>query len=96
MEHHHAGAHRVDLVVYPGFKALEAIGPMSVFDYANVHLRHKGLPDGYVVRVVASQAGLVPSDTLMGLQASHTLAQVEAEGTGWWTGWREWLPGSGA
>ena len=52
---------------------------MSVFDYANVHLRHKGLPDGYVVRVVASQAGLVPSDTLMGLQASHTLAQVEAE-----------------
>ncbi len=82
MENHHAGAHRVDLVVYPGFKALEAIGPMSVFDYANVHLRHKGLPDGYAVRVVASQAGLVPSDTLMGLQASHTLAQVEAEGTG--------------
>ncbi|UUC92302.1 MULTISPECIES: GlxA family transcriptional regulator [Comamonas] len=82
MEHHHAGAHRVDLVVYPGFKALEAIGPMSVFDYANVHLRHKGLPEGYMVRVVASQSGLVPSDTLMGLQASHTLAQVEAEGTG--------------
>ena len=47
MEHRHAGAHRVDLVVYPGFKALEAIGPMSVFDYANVHLRQKGLPDGY-------------------------------------------------
>jgi hypothetical protein len=57
MEHRHAGAHRVDLVVYPGFKALEAIGPMSVFDYANVHLRQKGLPDGYAVRVVAAQAG---------------------------------------
>ena len=55
---------------------------MSVFDYANVHLRQKGLPDGYVVRVVAAQAGLVQSDTLMGLQATHTLAQVEADGTG--------------
>ena len=82
MEHRHAGAHRVDLVVYPGFKALEAIGPMSVFDYANVHLRHKGQPDGYAVRVVAAQTGLVQSDTLMGLQATHTLAQLEADGTG--------------
>jgi hypothetical protein len=33
------------------------------------------------VRVVAAQAGPVPSDTLMGLQATHTLAQV-ADGTG--------------
>ena len=82
MEHRHAGAHRVDLVVYPGFKALEAIGPMSVFDYANVHLRQKGLPDGYAVRVVAVQTGLVQSDTLMGLQATHTLAQLETDGTG--------------
>lgn len=82
MEHRHAGAHRVDLVVYPGFKALEAIGPMSVFDYANVHLRQKGQPDGYAVRVVAAQTGLVQSDTLMGLQATHTLTQLEADGTG--------------
>ena len=82
MEHRHAGAHRVDLVVYPGFKALEAIGPMSVFDYANVHLRQKGQPDGYTVRVVAAQTGLVQSDTLMGLQATHTLTQLEADGTG--------------
>ena len=44
---------------------------MSVFDYANVHLRQKGLPDGYAVRVVAAQAAMVPSDTLMGLQATH-------------------------
>ena len=42
MDHHHSGPHRVDLVVYPGFKALEAVGPMSVFDYANVHLRRRG------------------------------------------------------
>lgn len=79
MEHHHHGAHRVDLVVYPGFKALEAVGPMSVFDYANVHLRQKGLPDGYALRIVAAQQGLVQSDTLVALQATHTLADVEQD-----------------
>ena len=79
MEHRHAGAHRVDIVVYPGFKALEAIGPMSVFEYANVHLRAKGLADGYALRVVAAQRGLVRSDTLMALEATHTLADVEQD-----------------
>ena len=77
MNHRHASAHRVDLVVYPGFKALEAVGPMSVFDYANVHLRQQGRPDGYVVRVVAAQRGAVQSDTLMALTATHTLAELE-------------------
>ncbi len=77
MKHHHPGAHRVDVIVYPGFKALEAVGPMSVFDYANVHLRQKGLPDGYALRVVAAEKGLVRSDTLMALEATHTLADVE-------------------
>jgi transcriptional regulator GlxA family with amidase domain len=79
MDHRHASAHQVDLVIYPGFKALEAIGPMSVFDYANVHLRQKGQPEGYAVRVVAAQRGTVASDTLMALQATHTLAELEAE-----------------
>ncbi|NMM77424.1 AraC family transcriptional regulator [Rhodococcus sp. SRB_17] len=81
MDHHHAHAHRVDLVVYPGFKALEAVGPMSVFDYANVHLRQHGRPDGYAVRVVAARRGAVPSDTLMALDATHTLAELEEEGS---------------
>ncbi|WP_027016635.1 GlxA family transcriptional regulator [Comamonas composti] len=82
MEHRHPGVHRVDLVVYPGFKALEAIGPMSVFDYANVHLRQQGRSDGYEVRVVAERAGAVRSDTRMELQATHTLAQMEIGGAG--------------
>jgi len=84
MDHHHphAQAHRIDLVVYPGFKALEAVGPMSVFDYANVHLRQHGRPDGYEVRVAAVQKGAVPSDTLMALNATHTLAELEQGGTG--------------
>lgn len=74
----HAGAHRVDILVYPGFKALEAIGPMSVFDYANVHLALRGRPAGYAVRVVASARGPVRSDTLMALEATHSLADAEA------------------
>lgn len=78
----HAGAHRVDLVVYPGFKALEAVGPMSVFDYANLHLRKRGRPDGYVVRVVAEQAGSVRSDTLMALDATASLADLDRGGVG--------------
>ncbi|RYF20895.1 MAG: helix-turn-helix domain-containing protein [Comamonadaceae bacterium] len=79
---HASHAHRVDLVVYPGFKALEAVGPMSVFDYANVHLRQHGRPDGYEVRVVAAHKGAVASDTLMALQATHTLADLEQDGAG--------------
>ena len=82
MEHRHAGAHRVDLVVYPGFKALEAIGPMSVFDYANVHLRERGRPDGYDVRIVAAERGMVRSDTLMSLEATHSLDDVERDRLG--------------
>lgn len=82
MEHRLHSAHRVDLVVYPGFKALEAVGPMSVFDYANVHLRQHGRPDGYAVRIVAAEAGPVASDTLMALTATHTLAELEQDGAG--------------
>ncbi len=63
----------VDIVVYPGFKAMEAIGPLSVFEYANVHLRRDGRPDGYAVRIASMHAGHVPSDTLMSLQATRPL-----------------------
>ena len=74
-------ARSITLVVYPGFKALEAFGPMSVFDYANVHLRQRGLPDGYAVQIAAAQRGPVPSDTLMQLDASLALADWQAEAT---------------
>jgi len=82
MEHRHAHPHRIDLVVYPGFKSLEAIGPMSVFDYANVHLRARGHSDGYEVRITAARKGLVPSDTLMALEATQSLAGLREQGTG--------------
>lgn len=63
----------IDLIVYPGFKAMEAIGPMSVFEYANVHLQRDGKPPGYEVRITSLREGAVPSDTLMSLHATHAL-----------------------
>ncbi|WP_010105640.1 GlxA family transcriptional regulator, partial [Verminephrobacter aporrectodeae] len=66
-------ARRVDIVVYPGFKALEAIGTMSVFEYANIHLARQKQPRGYDVAVVSTAAGAVPSDMLMSLVATRGL-----------------------
>jgi transcriptional regulator GlxA family with amidase domain len=63
----------VDLVVYPGFKALEAIGPMTVFEYANIHLELRGRARMYAVAVAALEAGPVRSDMLMSLDATRVL-----------------------
>ncbi|MBB5370688.1 MULTISPECIES: GlxA family transcriptional regulator [unclassified Janthinobacterium] len=63
----------VDIIVYPGFKALEAIGAMKVFDYANTHLRLRQLAGGYDVQIVSTTVGPVESDTLMSLHASKAL-----------------------
>lgn len=62
---------RVDLVVYPGFKALEAIGTMSVFEYANLHLVGQGRPAGYQVNISSVAIGPVQSDLQMRLEASR-------------------------
>lgn len=63
----------VDMVVYPGFKAVEAIGPMSVFEYANLHRERRGLAPGYDVRVASFKTGQVRSDTLMLLDATKVI-----------------------
>lgn len=67
---HSKPAITVDIVVYPGFKAMEAIGPMSVFEYANLHLQRRGQGPGYDVCIASSQLGPVRSDTLMSLEAT--------------------------
>nr|WP_315233929.1 helix-turn-helix domain-containing protein [uncultured Albidiferax sp.] len=68
---------RVDVVVYPGFKAIEAIGAMSVFEYANLHLTQQGRPPGYQLHIVSVAAGPVASDTHMQLQAAAALRTDE-------------------
>ncbi|MGI4935701.1 MAG: GlxA family transcriptional regulator [Janthinobacterium lividum] len=69
-------ARTVDIIVYPGFKAMEAIGPMSVFEYANLHLQRHHQPPGYDVRIVSSRLGAIPSDTLMSLEATKVLSTL--------------------
>lgn len=66
----------VDIIVYPGFKALEAIGPMSVFEYANLHLQRRGQSSGYDVQVASTSIGPVQSDTLMSLHASKAINTI--------------------
>ncbi|MCT8965467.1 GlxA family transcriptional regulator [Pseudomonas veronii] len=66
----------IDIVIYPEFKSFEAIGPMTVFTYANKHLEAQDREPGYKVRIVSTKLGPVVSDTLMTLTASHTLGEV--------------------
>jgi len=66
----------VDLIVYPGFKSLEAIGPMSVFEYANLHLERRGHRAGYDVRIASTRLGAVNSDTLMSLDATKVISPL--------------------
>ncbi|GGG61218.1 AraC family transcriptional regulator [Salipiger pallidus] len=74
-------ARRIGLVIYPGFKTLEATGPLSVLHYANEHLRVAGRPTGYDVTVMAPRPGHVPSDTLVSLEATEALPQGDLPNT---------------
>jgi transcriptional regulator GlxA family with amidase domain len=63
----------VDIIVYPGFKALEAIGALKVFDCANSRLAARAKGDGYQVCIASTQTGMVASDTIMSLHASKKI-----------------------
>lgn len=65
---------RVDIVIYPGFKALEAIGALTVFEYANAKRTEAGLVPAYALRLCAPAPGMIPSDTQIVLEARHGLA----------------------
>lgn len=69
--HDKSDGHRVHIVIYPGFKSLEAIGALTVFDYANARLRAKGESPLYDLRLVAPEGGLVQSDTLIQMAAEQ-------------------------
>lgn len=62
-------SHRVHVVIYPGFKSMEAVGPVNVLTYANRHLAAQGDPRRYDIVLAARQPGIVPSDTLISLEA---------------------------
>lgn len=64
----------VDIIVYPDFKALEAIGPLKVFDYANNCLHQRNLAGGYEVAIASTKTGMVSSDTLMSLHATKAIS----------------------
>ena len=63
---------KVDIVIYPGFKALETIGILKAFSCANEKIMHCRLRK-YDVAIAASQIGVVPSDTIMSLEATKLL-----------------------
>ncbi|MDY7545695.1 DJ-1/PfpI family protein [Glaciimonas sp. CA11.2] len=66
----------VDIIIYPGFKALEAIGPLKVFDYTNTCLRQRQLSGGYEVAIASTKIGMIVSDTLMSLEATKAISTL--------------------
>lgn len=66
----------VDIVIYDGFKALEAIGSLSVFTYANIHLERRGLPGRYDVKLASTRRGEIVSDTGVTLKAEKRIDTI--------------------
>lgn len=64
---------RVHIVIYNGFKALEAVATMSVFQYANTHLANRGRAPAYDVSFASSQLGPIRSDMPLSLEATKSL-----------------------
>ncbi|HDS1115488.1 TPA: helix-turn-helix domain-containing protein [Pluralibacter gergoviae] len=67
----------ISIVLYPGFKLLEATGPLSVFNYANARLAAAGKAPGYDVAFAASAPGPVMSDNHISLLATVPLASPD-------------------
>ena len=73
-----ARIHQVDILVYPRFKALEAVITMSVFQYANnIHLTRHGLAMGYRAIVASCALGSVDSDMAMSLEAASKVGTLD-------------------
>ncbi|AOJ11111.1 GlxA family transcriptional regulator [Burkholderia mayonis] len=63
----------IDVVIYPGFKAIEAVGVINVFDYANARLAAAGHAPVYDLQIAAPAKGAVKSDTLIVLEATKAI-----------------------
>jgi transcriptional regulator GlxA family with amidase domain len=68
-------SHRVDIVIYPGFQSLDALGAISVLSHANRQLKRRGNPKRYDVQLVSLEGGMVLSDTGIGLEAVRSLSR---------------------
>lgn len=55
------------LIVYPGFKALEAVGPLTVFETANEHCAAAGISHRYALSVHSEQGEETQSSSSMRL-----------------------------
>ncbi|WP_186156699.1 GlxA family transcriptional regulator [Burkholderia gladioli] len=71
----------VDVIIYPGFKALEAVGALSVFKYANAHLKRRGRPGGYDVKLTSLAVGAVTSEIEIPLFAEKKLSPLNVPHT---------------
>lgn len=72
---------RVDIVIYPGFKCLEAVGPVNVFTAANRYLAAAEHPSRYDPRLVTPVPGPVRSETQLSLDAGVALETCIPEDT---------------
>ncbi|MCA0043955.1 GlxA family transcriptional regulator [Celeribacter litoreus] len=72
---------QVDIVIYPGFKCMEAVGPVNVFTAANRYLAASDHPTRYDARLVTPTPGPVISETLLSLQADISLDACEPADT---------------
>lgn len=60
---------QVAIAIYPGFKVLEAVGAINVFEYANAKIASAGLPPAYQVRICSPSPGMIESDIHLVLNA---------------------------
>ena len=67
---------RVVVLIYPGFQALDAVGPLEVLAGANELCRREGRPEPYRVELVALEAGPQPCESGYSVVATKAYREV--------------------
>lgn len=63
----------LDVVIFPGCKAIEAVATIHIFDDANSRLVAAGLPPVYDIKLTGPKLGVITTDTLVTLTAKKQL-----------------------
>lgn len=71
----------IDIVIYPRFKAIEAVATISVFEYANSQLALHQRPPAYDIKLASTVAGMVKSDSLVVLEATKKINNLSLPDT---------------